>query len=265
MSYSHGVVKREQNTVNLPFTNIPAIYNSENQLYKNFTLHLDGSFIGLRKNHGNTTLFLQLIKQLSREEGFCYATNVYFSNIFTVAARTIQRWLEWLEEAKLIEKVFVYVKKPFYTGLGKSKHSRIVLERRIYPKDTVVTDATMKKKTGKTKIAKVIYVNTLCRKKEEDKTHGMWRWWRRGKKYDKYGTFEPIVYFTDKWGKTKEKTEAEIDKEKENKKKDFAKKIAEAKTKINSLIDRDEEKIRNHNNYRTIGASLYSMFSQFLT
>lgn len=51
-------------------------------------------------------LFLASISALSMQDGFVYASNGYFAEVFGVSSRTVQRWLNRLEQAGFISVSF---------------------------------------------------------------------------------------------------------------------------------------------------------------
>ena len=58
---------------------------------------------------------------LATKEGYCWATNKYFSELYEVSDDTIRRYLTQLEEAGYIRRVMIY-----------KEDSKEILERRIY-------------------------------------------------------------------------------------------------------------------------------------
>ena len=58
---------------------------------------------------------------LATKEGYCWATNKYFSELYDVSDDTIRRYLTQLEEAGYIRRVMIY-----------KENSKEILERRIY-------------------------------------------------------------------------------------------------------------------------------------
>jgi len=56
------------------------------------------------KINANAKLLYGEITALANKEGFCFATNKYFADLYQVDARTIQRWVK-----ELIDNNFIYV------------------------------------------------------------------------------------------------------------------------------------------------------------
>lgn len=55
----------------------------------------------------NAKLLYGEITALTNKEGFCWASNEYFSNLYNVSLRTIQRWILELKTANYIEVLFL--------------------------------------------------------------------------------------------------------------------------------------------------------------
>ncbi len=51
----------------------------------------------------NAKLFYGLVRNLTKLEGYCYASNQYLADMMEVDKRTVQRWIESLEENNYIE------------------------------------------------------------------------------------------------------------------------------------------------------------------
>ena len=54
----------------------------------------------------NAKLLYGEITALTSKEGFCWAGNEYFANLYNVSLRTIQRWILELKTANYIEVLF---------------------------------------------------------------------------------------------------------------------------------------------------------------
>ena len=68
---------------------------------------------------------------LANQHGYCWATNTYFSELYDVDIRTIQRWLKSLEEQKFI---FVEMEKKSFNSqrkifIGDSNFQKSFTER----------------------------------------------------------------------------------------------------------------------------------------
>ncbi|MEX1377296.1 MAG: helix-turn-helix domain-containing protein [Eubacteriales bacterium] len=50
------------------------------------------------------------ITALTHKEGYCWATNAYFAELYSVDRRTIQRWLDKLKKYKYIKIQLKYVR-----------------------------------------------------------------------------------------------------------------------------------------------------------
>lgn len=59
---------------------------------------------------GNEKLLYCEITSLTHKEGYCWATNAYFADIYGVDKRTIQRWLDKLKKHKYIRIQLKYVR-----------------------------------------------------------------------------------------------------------------------------------------------------------
>ena len=53
----------------------------------------------------NEKLMYGEISALTNKEGYCWATNEYFAELYQVDDRTIRRWLGNLEQAKFITRI----------------------------------------------------------------------------------------------------------------------------------------------------------------
>ena len=56
----------------------------------------------------NAKLLYGEITSLTHKEGYCFAGNEYFSNLYEVSDKSISRWIKQLEEAGYIKRDFVY-------------------------------------------------------------------------------------------------------------------------------------------------------------
>ena len=58
----------------------------------------------------NAKLLYAEITALSNECGYCFARNIYFSELYNVDTRTIQRWVSTLEKCKYVKVTVTYKK-----------------------------------------------------------------------------------------------------------------------------------------------------------
>lgn len=61
-----------------------------------------------KKLCANAKLLFAEITALCNHNGYCWANNYYFANLFTVETRTIQRWIIQLEELGFIYRVYQF-------------------------------------------------------------------------------------------------------------------------------------------------------------
>lgn len=74
----------------------------------------------------NEKLLYGEITALTNKEGYCWASNDYFANLYKVESRTVRRWLGNLELEKFIFRIAgneaeSIPRKIFVTNLGKAK------------------------------------------------------------------------------------------------------------------------------------------------
>lgn len=69
---------------------------------------------------GSRLLYGELVA-LSSLKGYCFASNGYLAGMYSVAERTISKWIEELEDAKLIKRKLIY-----------KNGTKEVAERQIY-------------------------------------------------------------------------------------------------------------------------------------
>ncbi len=80
-------------------------------------------------------IFYAIVRNLTRIEGYCYASNEYLSTLMEVDERTIRRWLETLSEHGYLEveldkqgfltKRSIYISDKFKEFLRKDKNVRL--------------------------------------------------------------------------------------------------------------------------------------------
>lgn len=227
------------------YRELPNIIKINNYKYKNNQyipryVCRKGICFGARALYGS-------IMALAKKEGYCYAQNSYFAEQFEVCESTIGNWLRQLKNAGFIITKYYYNKRK----------PEMVLERRIYLCDLIVIDNTETQITKKPKIAEKVYVNTICKFPENDKTHAMWRLWRRNKRFDKYWKMRTFVEFsvgyTNSWGKKERKRLEESLNQ-------STKPIQDVTKEVKLVENREKEKERNQYNYRSLGAALNSFF-----
>lgn len=63
-----------------------------------------------KRINGNEKLLYCEITSLTHKEGYCWASNAYFADIYGVDKRTIQRWLDKLKKNKYIRIQLKYVR-----------------------------------------------------------------------------------------------------------------------------------------------------------
>lgn len=73
----------------------------------------------------NAKLLYGEITALCNEKGYCWATNMYFAELYDVTKKTVSRWISSLEKGGYIKTKLIYKEK-----------SKEVKERRIYIHDT---------------------------------------------------------------------------------------------------------------------------------
>lgn len=93
------------------------------------------------------------ITALSQTEGYCWATNEYFAELYDVDTRTIQRWLESLKNEKLIK---VEIKK-----------DGIKVERKIWISPEIQKIFTKRQKCQGGHDKNVVYSNTMNNTRKE--------------------------------------------------------------------------------------------------
>lgn len=76
-----------------------------------------------KKLNANAKLLYGEITALCNQEGYCWAGNSYFANLYDVSKVTISRWIKSLIECQYIESEIIY-----------KKGSREIEQRRIYIK-----------------------------------------------------------------------------------------------------------------------------------
>lgn len=95
------------------------------------------------------------ITALTYKEGFCWASNAYFANLYKVDNRTIRRWVEKLKKTGHVRVVI--------TGDGDS-------ERKLYPQDkNVRTPGQKVHKPQDKNVLQVLQVNNTINKSRSDK------------------------------------------------------------------------------------------------
>lgn len=90
----------------------------------------------------NAKMLYGLIRNLTKIQGYCYATNKYLAQLMDVSERTIQRWIESLESEKYLEiefltttpkaerRIFIsnnYLKKPLISEENTPPHDKNVV------------------------------------------------------------------------------------------------------------------------------------------
>lgn len=81
-------------------------------------------------------IFYSEITALTKQDGFCYASNDYFSKLYNCSSRCVQKWLDNLKKEKLI-----------IVEVDKSKGNK----RKIYLIENFVLQQVNKKKQKKYK------------------------------------------------------------------------------------------------------------------
>ena len=74
------------------------------------------------------------ITALSNKEGYCFASNRYFANLYGVSQSTISRWISHLAELNSIKVEALDHRLLDVTGIRNEKKE--IIERRIYLTDT---------------------------------------------------------------------------------------------------------------------------------
>lgn len=87
-NYKHGPRKPEKSESAAYFSILPASVRYDNNL------------------SASEKVFYCEITALANIEGFCWATNAYFSQLYNVRAETISRWI-----SNLANKKYIYIKR----------------------------------------------------------------------------------------------------------------------------------------------------------
>jgi hypothetical protein len=115
----------------------------------------------------NAKLLYGEITALCNKEGFCWADNGYFADLYQVSKETISRWISQLELAK-------YLKLEHYPENGNSRkiYLNSVLTKKSIGIDKKVNRVLTKKSIGIDKKVNPIYenitINNTINKKEEN-------------------------------------------------------------------------------------------------
>lgn len=106
----------------------------------------------------NSKLLYAEITALSEKTGHCWASDNYFSDLYGVNTRTIQRWLKELEDGGYIKRDVIYkkdnkeIEKRFITTINKVLTKKTVpyRQKRQYPTDKNVVESTTSTNTTST-------------------------------------------------------------------------------------------------------------------
>lgn len=88
-------------------------------------------------------IFYGLVRNLTKLEGYCFASNKYLAEMMEVDERTIKRWLQSLEEEGYLEKVIedksfnpkrhIFISDNFKKSLQRDKNAPPPRTKMSYP------------------------------------------------------------------------------------------------------------------------------------
>ena len=111
------------------------------------------------------------ISSLTNKDGYCYATNSYFSKLYEVHKNTVGAWINNLEKQGYIKTVLIY-----------KKGTKEIIERRIYINQKIDTPINENIEENNTSINNKINNIYLYRGKEFQKAFSDFKIMRIGKK-----------------------------------------------------------------------------------
>ena len=111
------------------------------------------------------------ISSLTNKDGYCYATNSYFSKLYEVHKNTVGAWINNLEKQGYIKTVLIY-----------KKGTKEIIERRIYINQKIDTPINEKVEENNTSINNKINNIYLYKGKEFEKAFSDFKIMRIGKK-----------------------------------------------------------------------------------
>lgn len=111
------------------------------------------------------------ISSLTNKDGYCYATNSYFSKLYEVHKNTVGTWINNLEKQGYIKTVLIY-----------KKGTKEIIERRIYINQKIDTPINENIEENNTSINNKINNIYLYKGKEFEKAFSDFKIMRVGKK-----------------------------------------------------------------------------------